>query len=351
MTRPISKILIRSTNWIGDSVITVAALRELRRAFAGSHIALLAKPWVADLFTGADFLDEIIPYNRRPGPAGFLQFARSLRKMNFDAAILLQNAFEAAALTFAAGIPIRIGFPTDGRRLLLTHPLKFAYPVRHEHQVYDYLNIAAQAEALLTGESRVDFLRPRYRLQADKNIQLRVQRRLRESGWAEGNRLVAVNPGATNNPLKRWYPERFAQLADRFLERKDFNVVFVGGSSEEAITDDILSRMQHRPIKMTGKTALRESIALLSLCDLVISNDTGPAYMAAALCRPTLTIFGPTNYWSICPTSPTALILNHPVPCAPCMLKRCPTNHECMDGISVDQVYSAAAEQLERMKV
>ena len=346
MPRPISKILIRGTNWIGDSVITLPALREIRRAFPGAHLALLAKPWVAGIFACADFLDEIIRYDRGPGPAGFLRFARHLRKMRFDAAILLQNAFEAAALAFAAGIPIRTGFPTDGRRLLLTHPLKPAFPVAHENQVYDYLNIASQVEGLLAGGSRVDFLKPQYHLPVDATIQERMRRRLVASGWNKAGRLIAVNPGATNNPLKRWYPERFARLADRFLERGDCTVLFVGGRSEEAIADEILSQMRHPAIKLTGRTSLEESIAVLGLCDLVVSNDTGPAYVSAALCRPTVTIFGPTNYWSISPTSPTSFIIRHPVPCAPCRHKQCPTGHECMAGVTVDQVYEKSVELL-----
>ena len=346
MTRPISRILIRGTNWIGDSVITLPALREIRRAFGGARLSLLVKPWVADLFAAADFIDEIVPYNRRPGLRGLLQFARVLRQKNFDAAILLQNAFEAAALAFAARIPVRVGFPTDGRRFLLTHPLKFAWPVRHEHQIYDYLNIAHQAEMLLNGKSHVDFLKPQYRLPVDEKAQNRMLDQLRTLGWEKEHRLIAINPGATNNPLKRWFPDRFARLSDMLLDRKDCTVILVGASSEEPITDEIISQMRQPPIKLTGRTSLAESVAALSLCDLVISNDTGPAYLAAALSRPTLTIFGPTNYWSICPTSPTSRILNQPVSCAPCRLENCPTDHECMKGITVDKVYEAALKQL-----
>lgn len=346
MPRPISKILIRGTNWIGDSIITIPALREMRRAFAGAHLAILVKPWVADIFAGADFLDEVIRYERRPGPAGFLQFSSRLRAMHFDAAVLLQNAFEAAALAFAAGIPIRAGFPTDGRRILLTHALKPGTPVPHENQVYDYLNIASQVESLFAGGSRVAFLKPRYHLSADKEIREQMRRQLVASGWDQTGKLIAINPGATNNPLKRWYPERFARLADRFLEGGGCTVLFVGGPSEEAIADEILSQMHHPAIKLTGRTSLAESIAVLSLSDLVVSNDTGPAYIAAALCRPTITIFGPTNFWSISPTSPTSFIVRHPVPCAPCRHRQCPTEHECMTGITVDQVYKLAMEQL-----
>ena len=348
MTRPISNILIRGTNWIGDSVISLPAMRELRRTFAGSRISLLVKPWVADIFTGADFIDEIIPYNRRPGPLGFLQFARFLRKKNFDAAILFQNAFEAAALTFASGIPIRIGFPTDGRRFLLTHPLKISFPVSHEHQIYDYLNIASQAETILTGRSRTDFLKPQYRLPEDEETQKRMRHKLTSLGWKNERRLITINPGATNNPLKRWFPDRFAQLADRLSDRSDCTVVLIGAASESSITDEIIAQMRNTPIKLTGRTSLSESIAVLRLSDLVISNDTGPAYIAAALCRPVITIFGPTNYHSICPTSPTSQILNYPVHCAPCRFKTCPTDHECMKGITVDMVYEAALNTVAR---
>jgi len=346
MPRTLSKILIRGTNWIGDSIITIPALREIRRAFPEAHLALLVKPWVADIFAGADYLDEIIRYERRPGPGGFLRFARSLGKMHFDAAVLLQNAFEAAALAFAARIPIRTGFPTDGRRLLLSHPLKFGSPVPHENQVYDYLNIASQVESLFTGKSLVNFLRPQYRLSPNEEIRERMRRQLVALGWDGARKLVAINPGATNNPLKRWYPDRFARLADRFLESAGCTVLFVGGPSEEAITDEILSRVHHPAIKLTGRTSLAESIAVLSLCDLVVSNDTGPAYIAAALERPTVTIFGPTNYWSISPTSSTSFIVRHGVACAPCRLKQCPTDHECMAGITVDRVYKKSAELL-----
>ena len=104
--------------------------------------------------------------------------------------------------------------------------------------------------------------------------------------------------------------------------------------------------MQHHPLLLTGRTSLAESIAILSICDLVISNDTGPAYLSAALRTPTLTIFGPTDFNMICPTSDTAHIVRSPVPCSPCMLRDCPTKHECMTGVTVDMVYQKAADLL-----
>jgi heptosyltransferase-2 len=224
--------------------------------------------------------------------------------------------------------------------------LKFGSPVPHENQVYDYLNIASQVEDLFTGGSRVNFLRPQYSLSADEEIRKKMSLELVTSGWDLRRKLVAINPGATNNPLKRWYPDRFARLAERFVESGNCTVLFVGGPSEEAITDEILSRMHQPAIKLTGRTSLAGSIAVLSLCDLVVSNDTGPAYVAAALERPTVTIFGPTNYWSISPTSPTSFIVRHAVACAPCRHKQCPTDHECMAGITVDQVYKKSIELL-----
>jgi len=123
-------------------------------------------------------------------------------------------------------------------------------------------------------------------------------------------------------------------------------VAFIGAASENEIADNIIAQMRHKPVRLTGRTSLYESTGVLSLSDLIVSNDTGPAYISAALCRPTLTIYGSSNPWSICPTSPTSHIVRFPVHCSPCMLPDCPTQHECMVGVTVDMVYDKAMELL-----
>jgi lipopolysaccharide heptosyltransferase II len=342
----ISKIVIRGLNWIGDSIIALPALREIRRIFPEAHIALLVRPWVRDLFVGGELADEVIEYSRQKGMLSVFATAQILRGQRFDAAILLQNAFDAAALTFISRIPIRIGFPTDGRRLLLTHPLKLTPFIARGSQMSYYLSIAEQTEILFRGASHVDFLRPKYQLHLGSERLDAARQNLKELGLDFGKRLLVINPGATNSRAKRWLPDRFALLADRLLEHDDCNVVFIGAAAESEIANQIIAQMRGKPVNMTGRTTLMETMAILSSCDLLVSNDTGPAYVSAALCRPTLSIFGPTDYWSLCATSPTSHLISRHVECAPCLLKDCPIDHRCMTAISVDEVYSKAVELL-----
>jgi len=325
-------------------VVSIPALRELRRIFPSSEIVLLVKPWVRDAFLDADFIDRVLTHE--DGFSGTLRTVQAIRKYHFDAAILFQNAFIAAALVYCARIPVRIGFPTDHRRLLLTHPLDLAEPVRQAHQIYYYLNIASKVEELVFQKSRVDFQAPDFRLAVSESRQVKAREYLRALGLDLSRKLIAINAGATNSRAKQWLADRFARIGDRLSENCECNVLLVGAPSEKELSESIAQRMQHSQALLTGRTSLAESIAILSICDLVISNDTGPAYLSAALCRPTLTIFGPTNFHMICPTSDTAHIVRSPTHCAPCMLRDCPTNHECMTGVTVDMVYRKSMDLL-----
>jgi heptosyltransferase-2 len=346
VNRPFERILIRSTSWIGDSVISFPALRELRRIFPSSELVLLVKPWVRDVYLDADFVDDILVHET--GCSGTLKTIQAIRIRRFDAAILLQNAFIAAALAYLGGIPVRIGFPTNHRRFLLTDSLELPEPIRRTHQIYYYLSIASKVEKLFFGKSRVDFQTPDFRLLVNEKRQAKAKKYLHDLGLDESRKLVALNPGATNSRAKQWPADRFAEIGDRLVEAYNCSVIFVGASSEKELSESIAGRMRHRPVLLSGRTSLAESIAILSICDLVISNDTGPAYLSAALRRPTLTIFGPTDFNLICPTSDTTHFVRAPVACAPCMLRDCPTNHECMTAVTVDMVYKAAAVLLKK---
>lgn len=298
------------------------------------------------MYLDADFVDDVLIHES--GSLCTLKTIHAIRKHHFDAAILLQNAFIAAAMTHFAGIPIRIGFPTDHRRLLLTHPLDLPEPIHKAHQIYYYLSIASKVERLFFGSSRVDFQTPDFRLLISEDRQVKAKAYLHDLGLDVSRKLVALNPGATNSRAKQWSADRFAEIGDRLAESNSCNVILVGAPSERELSESIAERMQHRPLLLTGRTSLAESIAILSICDLVISNDTGPAYLSAALRTPTLTIFGPTDFSMICPTSDTAHIVRSPVHCAPCMLRDCPTNHECMTGVTIEMVYQRASALLQK---
>lgn len=339
----IERILVRGTNWVGDSVITVPALKELRRIFPDSQICLLVKPWVSGLFTDADFIDEVIVYDREQ--KGVLKTILELRRRKFDLALLFQNAFEAAVLAYGSGAPIRVGYPTEHRGFLLTHPLRLTSEILKLHQVKYYLHIVSQLEEKLTGTSYVDFTNPDCYLPVGEQRRSQLLSKLPQLGIDPSRPMIALNPGATNSRAKRWPAERFGILADRLISH-GFEVVFIGAGNELEITMAAISRMQQRAAILTGKTSLADSIAFLSLCQLLVSNDTGPAYLSAAMNIPTLTIFGPTDENMIHPLGAHSVLLRHNVECAPCMLRDCPIDHRCMTSISVERVEMKVLEML-----
>ncbi len=338
------RLLVRGVNWIGDTMMTLPALRELRRIFPGARLTLMVRPWVADLFTDTPLADDLLLYDRCR--ESFLSGVAKLRAGGFDAALLFQNAFEAAALAFAARIPRRIGFATEGRRFLLTDALPVTPATRRKHQLYYYLDLLAQWETRLTGQTQVNYEAPDYRLPVAPTAYAALAAKLPH--LERSGRSVAIVPGAANSRAKQWPATSFAALLDRLADQDDLHLWLIGAPQERPLCDAV-RRAMRRPERATvlaGELSLRESVALLSRCAAVVSNDTGPAYVAAALERPLVTIFGPTDPNQISPFSPTARIVRKLVPCAPCQLKDCPIDHRCLTELTPETVYQATLTAL-----
>lgn len=331
------RLLVRGANWVGDSIMTLPALRELRRLFPRAHLTLMVRPWVADLFADTPLADDLLLYDNRR--ESFFFGVAKLKAGRFDAAILFQNAFEAAALACAARIPRRIGFATEGRRLLLTDAFPVTPATRRKHQIYYYLDLIAQLEARLTGASQVNYEILDYRLPVSPAAQAALDAKLPNLRQIEPP--LAIVPGAANSRAKQWPASAFTALLDRLAAQHDWPLFLVGAPNERPLCEAICQGMRHpeRVTILAGELALRESVALLSRCAGVVSNDTGPAYIAAALDRPLVTIFGPTDPNQISPFSPTARQVRKLVPCAPCLLKDCPIDHRCLTGVTPDRVY------------
>lgn len=343
----IKRVVVRGTNWVGDAVMTMPALRELRRVLPHAHITLATRSWAEGLFADADFLDDLLIYDR--GPRDWRAVARQTRewrRRGFDLALLFQNAFEAALIASAARVPVRVGYSTDGRRALLTHPV--AVPVWGEarHEVYYYLNLVAELERLLSGASVVDEREPQFALTVSETRRAQAREFLSAQGIGGDRTLVALCPGSTNSRAKRWPAEYYAALADRFIVETGANVVLVGSPEEIDVSRDVERHMHHRPFILTGRTDLAEAVGIMSLADVLITNDTGPAHIAAALNRPTLVIFGPTDPKTTRPFSIVAEIIRHPPDCAPCMLRDCPIDHRCMTVITPDEVFTRACAMI-----
>jgi heptosyltransferase II len=333
----IQRIVVRGTNWVGDAVMGVPALRELRKVFPKAEITLVVRPWAEGLFAEASFVDHLLLYERQ-GIGSVLNQVKQWKRRNFDLAVLFQNAFEAALIPFLARVPLRIGYAIDGRRLLLTHPLMLPGWRDTRHEVFYYLNIVSEI-AKLAGAGIGS--------EPDSSIEISDSRRkdARQELPREGL-TVALCPGSINSRAKRWPADRYAELADRLIEEDGAQVLLIGSKDERDVSAAVTQRMKHDAIDMTGKTSLDRAVALLSVVDLVVTNDTGSAHIAAALGRPTIVIFGPTNPLTTRPFAKAAEMLRHPPDCAPCMLRDCPIDHRCMTAISVDEVLDKARSML-----
>ncbi|MEW6594891.1 MAG: lipopolysaccharide heptosyltransferase II [Thermodesulfobacteriota bacterium] len=333
-------ILVRSTNWVGDAIMTTPAVRTIRANFPGAKISILAYPWVADIFAASPHVDEVLIYQkkgRHQGLHGLWQLGRELRERCFDMAILLQNAFEAALLANLAGIPVRAGYRRDGRGLLLTHGVTIRPEVRRLHQVHYYQGLLAELGLSLGPD------------------ELFLQLPTETSRWAREflasrrpRRVVGLNPGAAYGPAKKWAAERYAGLAARLHREYGATLLVFGTAADQEAAALIKAEAPEQVVDLSGKTTLAEAMALIGCCDAFVTNDSGLMHVAAAQKVPLVAIFGSTDEVATGPFCHTAVILKKALPCSPCFKTHCRFGHyQCMAGIEVDEVFVAVAGLLE----
>lgn len=339
---------MRGANWVGDAAMSVPALRELRRVLPGARITLATRPWAEALFASADFVDEVVAVSESKNSARSVWAdAREWRARRFDLAVLFPNSFAPALAAALARVPVRLGYATQGRGPLLTHPLPVPEWRGRRHEVFYYLNIVAGLERILRGSSDIDKRAPDASLTVPEDERRAALALLRESGVSDARPLVALCPGSTNSRAKRWPVERFAALADMLAERAGARVILVGAGEELDISEEVARLARRRPHVLTGKTNLARTAALLAAADLLVTNDTGPAHVAAAVGCPVVVIFGPTNPETTRPFSTLAEVIRKPPECAPCMLRDCPIDHRCMTAITAEEVFERASHALE----
>ena len=334
----INKILIRGTNWIGDAILTLPAVASIRATYPKAHLAILVKSLVADVYSLFSDADEIIIYEKKfDTPTGVLRLARRLKKEKFDLAILLQNAIEAAIIALAAGIPLRAGYDSDGRGLLLTHRVRRTKEIKKVHQVDYYLEMVKALGCVSV--NRETNLKAKINISDARDV---LRKYLPE--WEKD--LIGIAPGATYGAAKKWFPERFAEVADKLNEKFSTDCIILGGKGDRETANEVGKLANSKLVNLAGETNLREAIYLISQCRLFISNDSGLMHVAGALNIPTVAIFGSTNPVTTSPVGKKLLIVRKKVSCSPCLKKTCPTDFRCMNLISVEDVLTAAQNLL-----
>ena len=316
------RILIRGSNWLGDSVISAAAVRAIKRGRPDAHITVAAPAKIAPVWKLVAEVDEVlaIPGPSLPGTVGMLR-----QREYFDVAVLFPNSLRSALEAWLAGIPRRVGFRGHCRSWLLNQVVSERNsPGPIEHQVHHYLRIArhlgaSPAEVLHAGTSQAA---------------------------APGSPKIGLCAGAEYGPAKRWLPERFAEVANAVAEQHSAEWILFGTKADAAIGEIIMAQLGDKCVNRIGETSLEELIAELRECRLLLTNDTGTMHLATLLGVPVVAVFGSTEDCLTGPLGEGNVVVRHHVECSPCFLRECPLDFRCMKAVTTEEVTEAVLAKL-----
>jgi heptosyltransferase-2 len=374
---PPRRILVRGTNWLGDAVMTTPALLRLREKFPNTHIALLTPEKLRELWLHHPAVNETISF--ASGESVF-SIGKKLRGGKFDLALVLPNSPRSVLEIFLAGIPECIGYARPWRNFFLTQTVvpradavkmrkrsaaeikklivapqsdagvspasgkKLAgetpAPLSSTHQIHEYLHLAAALG------SNPELLAPQLFVTPEEIQPVKKKFALEKIDGP----IFGLNPGAEYGPAKRWPVEKFIAAAKEIQQRTNCTWILFGGKGDLQLSERIESEIQNSKFKIQnfcGQTSLRELMALLKLCRVLLTNDTGPMHVAAALGTLVVVPFGSTSPELTGPGLPGDArhrLLKSDAPCSPCFLRECPIDFRCMNGISVEQVVQAVLQ-------
>jgi heptosyltransferase-2 len=336
------RLVVIAPNWLGDAVMALPAMADLRRHFHSAQFTVAARPSVAPIFTMVEGVDAVVTMPGGGGLSaltGWSEDVRALTTGSFDTAILFPNSFASAWIASQAGIGERWGYAADLRGRLLTRAVPKPGAPLHQRAYYQALTTALGVPA---GP-------PFARVWPDG---ARARQLLKDIGLDLDEPFVVFAPGAAYGRAKQWLPERFAELAARIINDRGWSVVMVGAKVDRATCEEIAERMpqtgtrMNRLIDFCGKSDLPTLAGVLSQAHAVVSNDSGAMHLAGAVGTRVIAVFGPTNEARTSPLSsgpeaPAPVIITRDVFCRPCMLRECPIDHRCMRRISAADVLSA----------
>ncbi|HEX8373543.1 MAG TPA: lipopolysaccharide heptosyltransferase II [Chthoniobacterales bacterium] len=316
------RLLVRSSNWLGDAIMTVPAVRAMKHGRPDLHLTILCREKLVDLWKLIPEVDQVIGI--RAGQSVF-SVARKLRG-KFETGVILPNSMRSVLEMWLAGLPRRAGYDRQGRKFLLDQIIKDPKRVGPpEHQSLHYLRLAETIGANL---QHAEF---------PQNLRQKPPTPIR----------LGLCPGAEYGPAKRWLPERFTAVAQAVAQRRNCEWLIFGTGADSALGETMAAEIGASAKNLAGKTSLQELIETLSQCTALLTNDTGTMHLAALLGVPTISVFGSTEPLLTGPMGPNHRIVRHHVECSPCFLRECPIDFRCMNGVLVDQVVEAVLKTID----
>jgi lipopolysaccharide heptosyltransferase II len=319
------RILIRSSNWLGDAVMSVPAVRAIKNGRPDVHVTIAAPDKIAPMWNLIPEVDAIISL-----PEGSLLSVVRLLKQQapFDVAVLFPNSLRVALECWVSGIPRRIGYRGHCRSWLVNQIVReLRKPRPPEHHSLRFLRIANECGA---ETPKIELPNPNQRSNIKRPI------------------LIGLCPGAEYGPAKRWLPERFAEAAAKITALSSAQWILFGTKSDAAIGEQIATAIGDHCVNRIGQTTLDQLIEELRQCSLLLTNDTGTMHLAALLSVPVVAVFGSTEPRLTAPLGGGHTVLRHHVECSPCFLRECPIDFRCMKAVTSDEVAGAVLSMLAR---
>jgi len=338
------RLLIVSPNWLGDAVMALPALGDVRRRFPTARLIVAARRAVASLFSMSPNVDEVLALEwggRILSRGPWRRDLAKLRDVRADAALLLPNSFASAWLVHRAGVPERWGYAADLRRRLLSRAV--ARPIVRRHQS-EYYRTLVRELGIENGPLEPVLVVPGHAVEQAREL-------LRSQGWDQVRPLVVVAPGAAYGGAKRWPPEYFARTATTLVQEQGAHCALVGSTADAETTHVVRALVPEdaraRVSDLAGATTLETLAAVMSVARACISNDSGAMHLAGAVGVGLAALFGPTRDRETSPLGRPGrrveVLINH-VWCRPCMLRECPLDHRCMTGLLPEKVLATVTD-------
>ena len=336
------KIIIRMPNWIGDFVMATPVLTDVRKAFPTSHITAMSRSPICDLLQESPDINELFHFSKTSRLGRRCErrnIIEKLRHGHYDLGILLTHSFSSAWLFWWGHVQRRLGYQHHWRSLLLTDGVKFPESVDAQHLVTTYKMLLCPLGVPISASKPRLYLAPKELEEARELLQ-----RMRVPSH---HALVGINPGATYGTAKCWLPNRFREVTERLLQDEHTSVIYFVDQSSFSLVKEICQGLPPRVVNLVGSTSLRQLAALIKLCDVLLTNDSGPMHVAAALETPVVALFGSTNDIITGPYQSGTVIHKH-VECSPCFKRVCPIDFRCMKQIEADEVYTKILDYLKK---
>jgi len=329
------KILVVRYRFIGDTILSVPFLRNLRKAYPDAQIDMLVGPVSGEVLQGCPYVDNFIVFDTTKkhryeesgeNPRSFLSYVNLLRKNKYDKAYVLKRSFSSAALVFLAGIKERIGFDTENRGFFLTKPVPYYLD---KHEIECFLDLL-RADEIDIEDNHLEYW-------PDRDAKFKINSVIREKN--PDNKPMAVVHATSGNPDKEWPYDNVAKVVEYLVNIKSVQVFHIGASCDSEVYDRIRRYIQTdleiEPVNLCGQLSIQENMALISKMNFVIGSDSGILHMAAAVNTPVIGIYGPMNHekWHV--FGDQHVVLYGDLPCIPCDLKiKCPYDIACLKEIT-----------------